>query len=497
MMTLVVASLVERGVAGVSRSSKEAFRAGADAVELRLDHLRNLEREPRLVEEARAAVDGPAIATLRSVREGGLSRGTGAMRARLLDVVIESGFEYVDLELTTDRKRLEQLAGRRSKPKTIGSYHFRRPATRSEVRDKLERACAVADIGKVAVPCDHAGHAVAIADVGLEFSGRGVGFALMGMGDQGQLTRACAEGIGSELVYACLPGRPAAPGQLDISTQSGLLDDEAVILGLIGHPVAHSVSKPMQEAALRSADLRGIYMPLDLPVAAMSRRTVTTLLEIGFTGLNITIPHKRRALEYCDRLGPSALTTGAVNTVRRADGSIVGENTDVLGLSRLFDVKKVHAKGVDSLVIGAGGAARAACRALLDAGSDVTVAARRDGKARALARSCGVKAESFSAVSTGEHRFGVIVNATPMGTRGTESEKARIPEGALRGRPVFIDLVYNPPVTGSMELARGRGCKAYGGLEMLVGQGGESFRMWTGRVPDLDAMRAAARRALI
>jgi shikimate dehydrogenase len=238
-------------------------------------------------------------------------------------------------------------------------------------------------------------------------------------------------------------------------------------------------------------------MPLDLPVAAMSRRTVTTLLEIGFTGLNITIPHKRRALEYCDRLGPSALTTGAVNTVRRADGSIVGENTDVLGLSRLFDVKKVHAKGVDSLVIGAGGAARAACRALLDAGSDVTVAARRDGKARALARSCGVKAESFSAVSAGEHRFGVIVNATPMGTRGTESEKARIPEGALRGRPVFIDLVYNPPVTGSMELARGRGCKAYGGLEMLLGQGGESFRMWTGRVPDLDAMRAAARRALI
>jgi shikimate dehydrogenase/3-dehydroquinate dehydratase type I len=496
MMTIVVASLVERGIAGFARSSKEAFRAGADAVEVRLDHLRNLERRPRLVEETRAAVDGPAIATLRSAREGGLSQCTGAERARILDVIIESGFEHVDLELSTDRACLERLARDRTGPKTICSYHFRRPATRRELKNRLERACALADIGKVAAPCDHAGHSVAIADVGLEFSNRRARVALMGMGAQGQLTRACAKGIGSELVYACLPGRPAAPGQLDVATQSRLLSDKALKLGLLGHPVAHSVSKPMQEAALRSAGLDGIYMPLDIPPAAMNRGAVSTLFEIGFAGLNITVPHKRKAFELCDRLGRSAISTGAVNTVIRTDGVIDGENTDVLGLSELIAVKKVNAKGVDSLVIGAGGAARAACRVLLDAGSEVRIAARRVDKARALARSCGVKGESLSAMSAGKQTFGIVVNATPMGTRGTDSEKARIPREAFRGRPVFIDLVYNPPLTGNMELARSMGCRTHGGLEMLVGQGGESFRIWTGKTPDLNAMRTAARRAL-
>ncbi len=496
MMTLVVASLVERGIAGVARSSKEAFAAGADAVEIRLDHIRGLERKTGLLDEARSAIDGPAIATLRSAREGGLSRCTGANRARLMATVLDSGFDYVDLELVMDRKLLEYRRGRPRGPKVIGSYHFRRPATRSEIRGRLERACGTADIGKVAAPCNHAGHAIAIADVGLEFSRKKRVFAVMGMGVQGQLTRACANGIGSELVYACLPGSPAAPGQLDVVLQSDLLRKESVVLGLVGHPLTHSVSKPMHEAALRSVGLKGIYMPLDVPPGGMGRRAVTTLFKIGFTGLNVTIPHKRKAFDICDDHRPSAASTGAVNTLGWTNGKLVGENTDVLGLTKLIDAKKVRTKGVDSLVVGAGGAARAACRVLLDGGSAVTVVARRDGRARALAKSCGVLAGSFSSASAGTGIFGIVVNATPVGTRGTRLEGVTIPESLLEGRPVFIDLVYNPPVTGSMRLARDRGCVAHGGLEMLVGQGAEAFGIWTGYAPDPSVMRAAARRAL-
>jgi shikimate dehydrogenase/3-dehydroquinate dehydratase type I len=495
-MTLVVASLVERGIAGVARSSKKAFAAGADVVEVRLDHIHGLERKAGLLEEARSAVDGPAIATLRSAREGGLSRCSCASRARLLATVLDSGFEYVDVEMVTDKKLLEGRRGRSRGPKMIGSYHFRRPATRSEIRGKLEQACETADIGKVAAPCGHAGHAVAIADMGLEFSKKKRWFAVMGMGVQGQLTRACANGIGSRLVYACLPGCPAAPGQLDVGLQSDLVRKGSIVLGLVGHPLTHSVSKPMQEAALRSVGLRGIYMPLDVPPGGMSRRAVTTLFRIGFSGLNVTIPHKRKAFDICDANRPSATSTGAVNTLRWTNGEIVGENTDVLGLTKLIDAKKVYTKGVDSLVIGAGGAARAACRVLLDGGSVVTVAARRDGRARELARSCGVKAGPFSSVSAGKSSYGIVVNATPVGTHGTRLEGSTIPEGLLKGKPVFIDLVYNPPVTGSMKLARDRGCTAHGGLEMLVGQGAESFRIWTGCTPDPSVMRAAARRAL-
>jgi shikimate dehydrogenase/3-dehydroquinate dehydratase type I len=496
MMTLVVASLVERSIAGVARSSRKAFAAGADAVELRLDHLEGLGRGSSMLEEARRAIDGPAIATLRSVGEGGLSRAKEAQRARVLERVMESGFEYIDLELASDRRLLERLREARSSTKVIGSIHFSRPATRAEIKNRLERACALADIGKVAAPCDHAGHAVAIADAGLEFSDRGVDFALMGMGAQGQLTRACAKGLGSGLVYACLSGSPAAPGQLDVALQSSLVRDGAVVLGLIGHPVSHSVSKPMHEAALRSAGLTGVYLPLDVPAWHMGERFVSTLFEIGFSGLNVTIPHKERASRICDSKGVSASATGAVNTLVRRDGRIVGENTDVSGLSRLIESKKVSLDGGDSLVIGAGGAARAACKVLLDEGSEVTVAARRVERARAVARSFSAKAVALSKVSARKGIYDVVINATPMGTRGTSLEKAVIPAGVLAGRPVFIDLVYNPPSTRSMKLARSKGCRTYGGLEMLVGQGAEAFRIWTGREPDTGSMRQAARRAL-
>jgi 3-dehydroquinate dehydratase/shikimate dehydrogenase len=496
MMTLVVASLVERSIAGAARSSKKAFGAGADLVELRLDHLQGTRWRTDRLDDARRAIDGPAIATLRSAREGGRSRLQREQRTQLLKAALRAEFDYVDMELVTDRRLLSDLRGLDSLTKTIASYHFRRPATRSEIIDRLESTCAAGDIGKVAAPCEHAGHAATIAAAGLEFSRRRQDFALMGMGAQGQLTRACAEGMGSKLVYACLAGSPAAPGQLEVGPQSALLKKDSVVLGLIGHPVSHSVSKPMQEAALKSVGLRGVYLPLDVPPALMSHDLVSTLFEVGFTGLNVTIPHKGRAYRICESLGASATETEAVNTLHRRRGRIVGENTDILGLHSLIESKKIPLKGTKSLVLGAGGAARAACTVLRNGGSEVTVTARKAGRAAATARACGARGISLSNASSGQGQYNLVVNATPLGTHGTSLEGLTVPAWALTGEPVFIDLVYNPPVTESMKLARSKGCRALGGLEMLVGQGAEAFRMWTGRTPDEQKMRTAARRAL-
>ena len=449
-----------------------------------------------MLDDVRGAVDGPAIATLRSSREGGQSRISGPRRARLLEKALEADFDYIDLELNTDRRLLARLRGTGGRTRTIASYHFGRPATRSEVVTKLDAACKAADLGKVAAPCEHAGHAVAIASAALEFSRSGRRFALMGMGPQGQLTRACARGIGSELVFACLPGSPAAPGQLDIASQSALLKKGSVVLGLIGHPVAHSVSRPMQEAALRSVRLDGMYLPLDVPSAYMTKGLVSTLFDAGFKGLNVTIPHKGRAYRICESLGASAAATKAVNTLHMRKGRIVGENTDLIGLHKLIESQKIPLENSKSLVVGAGGAARAACKVLCDGGSEVTIAARKAGRAAATARECGGKGLTLERVASGTRRYDVVVNATPMGTHGTALEGVTVPACLLEGRPVFIDLVYNPLVTESMKLAKSRGCKTVGGLEMLVGQGAEAFRIWTGRMPESARMRAAARRAL-
>lgn len=491
-MTLVVASLVERSIAGVSRSSTRAFDAGADVVEVRLDHMAGLTRSVGMLGDLRAAVDGPAVATYRSTSEGGRGRLRGERRRRLLSRIMDAGFEYVDLELVEDGRLLEELDGASSRPRVISSYHFNESASMREVRTKLTSACDCAHIGKVAMPCEHAGHAIALAKVALEFKKERKRFALMGMDAQGQLTRVCAKNLGSRLVYACLQGRPAAPGQLEVGHQRQLLDKGATKLGLIGHPVAHSMSKPMQEAALRSVGLEGVYVLLDFPRSAMTRVAVSTLFDLGFRGLNVTIPHKERAYRICDVKGRSAGSTGAVNTIVRRRGLIVGENTDVYGFEKLVESKKVNVKDASLLVVGAGGAARAVCAAATHKGANVTVAARRSSKAAGLARQFGAGWASLASAADGGGGFDVVVNSTPIGTKGTPSEAMALPEGVLKGCLVFIDLVYNPSTTRSMEVARHNGSVAHGGLEMLVRQGEEAFRIWTGKEPDVAKMRRAA-----
>ena len=496
-MTLVVASLVERSIAGVARSSRKAFEAGADLVEVRLDHLRGIDDRVVLVEDAREAVDGPAIATLRSHKEGGLSQLEGSARRRLLDRIADAGFEYIDLESARDGALLRKLKqASRGHPKTISSYHFKAPASRARVKERVLSAQGTADISKVAMPCENAAQAVMLAEVALGLPKKRKASAVMGMGAQGQLTRVCADGIGSELVYACLPGKEAAPGQLHIAAQKSLLRDDSFVLGLIGHPVAHSVSKPMQEAALRSLGLNGIYLPLDIPPAHMTREAVDTLFDIGFDGLNVTVPNKRRAHHMCDSVEPAAKATGAVNTLLRRRGRLVGENTDVAGFAALLSSEKVALENATALVIGAGGAARAVCKVLADGGADIAIAARRPRPALELSKAFDGRGVRYSTLGRSSEAYDIVVNATPIGTRGSEQERIGLPAGAIRNARTFVDLVYNPPETPNMDIARREGRRTVGGLEMLVRQGEEAFRLWTGRSPDLAAMRRAARKAV-
>jgi shikimate dehydrogenase/3-dehydroquinate dehydratase type I len=495
-MTLVVASLVERSIAGVSRSSKKASEAGADLVEVRLDHLRLIDSSPRLIREARGAVDGAAVATLRSTREGGKSALRRSARRSMLQAIADSGFEYVDLELARDAALLEELGSSQRDPKAIASYHFSRPVTKALVRQRLEKGLASGAIAKVAMPCENAAQAAMLAELAKEVSVKRRPFVLIGMGVQGQLTRACASKMGSEFVYACLPGNEAAPGQLDVRMQANLSKPGSLILGLIGHPVFQSVSKPMQEAALRSVGLNGIYLPLDVPPEEFNRRLVATLFDIGFHGLNVTIPNKQKAYRSCDIRGPSAEATAAVNTLHRRRGEIVGENTDVKGFAQLVTLKKVRLKNARVLVIGAGGAARAVCKVCSDGDAEIVISARRPKAASSLAKACGASRTPYSSLGATQGIFDVMVNTTPIGTKGTTVELSSLPEDAIKHSRVFIDLVYNPSTTPSMAAARKHGRAAHGGLEMLVRQGEEAFKIWTGKAPDVSKMRQAARRAL-
>jgi len=492
-MTLIVASLVEKTVSGVSDSSKKAFSEGADLVEVRLDHLDSI--SAATIHEARRAAQGPAIATLRSRRHGGRCDLKDKDRQNKMRQIVDSDFEYVDLELGTDDRLLAKVRQEEIRPITIASYHFRKPVSRARVEKILLEACRAGDIGKVAMPCEHAGHATMLAQVGLSLAKSRRRFALMGTGPQGRLTRVCADRMGSKLMYASLSGKEAAPGQLDIATQHKLLRDDRLLIGLLGHPVSHSVSKPMHEVAIEHAGLHGTYIPFDFPPEELDRRALNTLRDLGFVGLNVTIPHKEWAFDICSRKGPAAAATGAVNTLTLGRRSVVGENTDVIGFARLIDGKIIITRNLKCLVVGAGGAARAVVYVLKERGARVIITDIEMRKARKIAREFKCRAVSPGSFYREKQEFDLIVNCTPVGMKGV-SDKSPVKEYLFRPGTAYIDIIFNPLETAAMKTAKRKGASAHGGLEMLVQQGAESFRLWTGKEPDVEAMRQAARRAL-
>lgn len=261
------------------------------------------------------------------------------------------------------------------------------------------------------------------------------------------------------------------------------------VLALLGDPVEHSLSPRMQNAAFRAAGVDGIYVALrcdDDDVEGLLRG-----LALAGGGGNVTIPHKERAAALVEEKTDAVRSTGACNTFWSEDGVVHGDNTDVVGFQRAA-AKLVGSELADAriLLVGAGGAARAAVVGLLEDGADeVIIVNRTPQRARAVASRAGDRrvrvVEGHDALE-GES-FDLAVNATSLGLG--DDEPLPIPPDRLDGIGAVLDLVYGPGPTPLVEEARKRGMPAEDGVEMLVAQGVASFRRWWGTDPSLDAMR--------
>lgn len=266
------------------------------------------------------------------------------------------------------------------------------------------------------------------------------------------------------------------------------------VVGVIGAPVAHSLSPAIHNAAYRALGLDWTYVAL--PVAdGDGYAAVAALATLGFAGANVTMPHKAAAAEACDVLSPDAAALSAVNTVVvRDDGSLLGESTDGAGFLALLDRLDVDPSGRNVLVLGAGGAARAIVLALGRTGAQVAVAAR-GAEAGASAAALAEGGESWVWDDL-EARFGwadIVVNATPIGMAG---EPAPIPPEAIRSGHVVIDTIYDPPETALLATARARGATTANGLAMLVGQAAVAFELFTGHAAPVEVMTEAVEAGL-
>ncbi|MEC9071304.1 MAG: shikimate dehydrogenase [Myxococcota bacterium] len=269
----------------------------------------------------------------------------------------------------------------------------------------------------------------------------------------------------------------------------------------MGHPVAHSLSPALHQAAMAATGIPGSYELIDAEASEL-QGIVDALRSGDWTGLNVTIPHKERVAHLCDSLGDTAEKLGAVNTLTRSDdGAIVGHNTDLTGLLDALEPWSDNApwKGRPVCVLGAGGAAGAAVVAAAELGAAVIrIWNRTEGRAHGLVERLGVEAQVVSSINEATRGAGLVLQATAMGMglRPTDPQWARCrdqAEDALRGvadDAVLMDLVYGHDATPWVAAAEARGLRARDGLGMLLGQGARAFWLWTGVTVSADVMRS-------
>lgn len=278
-------------------------------------------------------------------------------------------------------------------------------------------------------------------------------------------------------------------------------------VGLIGHPVAHSRSPSLQQAAFDALRISARYELWDTEPSDLPAR-VAALREPDMLGANVTIPYKLAVRDLLDTVrSQEARLTGAVNTiVREQTGdhvTLAGYNTDVSALRRIFTEQVSRLRGARILILGAGGAARSAVAAALLEGAQPWVAARRPEEARTLLAEMGSQMALSSstraldladqdALTEALRETAILVNATPIGTLDPAASPIALPLlDALPADAFVFDMVYNPPATALVRAASARGPRASGGLSMLLYQGAAAFTLWTGQPAPLDVMRAA------
>lgn len=241
-------------------------------------------------------------------------------------------------------------------------------------------------------------------------------------------------------------------------------------LAVVGDPIDHSLSPLIHQAALDHLGIAGRYGRRRVVEAAGMDAIIAELLDGRLDGVNVTMPHKRTAAALAGRLTATAARTGSVNTLWVADGAVVGDTTDVVGVRRAWEWAELP-EGGPVLVLGAGGAAAAALLALEE--RRLVVSARRPERARATAAAVGVQVE---AVPWGRGVQGaVVVNATPLGMAGE-----RLPEPVMAGAGGLLDMTYGHGPSPAVTEMRSTGRPVAAGESMLVGQAAASFSIWTG-----------------
>jgi 3-dehydroquinate dehydratase/shikimate dehydrogenase len=505
----VCVPVCELGIDALKEVSARASNIG-DLIELRLDCLAPAEFERRselreLVQKAGLS----AILTFRPAEQGGKRTLDYASRyvfwRRQQDVTGDGYLMDVELDVA------KGLTSNESPPplainwnRIICSYHdfVGVPADLKQIYERMTQTPA--RILKIAFQADDITDCITAFHLLERARSQNREMIAIAMGTAGIATRVLGPSRGAFLTYGALENETGtAPGQITARELRTLyridrISRETRIMGLAGLPVTHSISPYIHNAAFESAQFDCVYLPFEVrEISSFIKRMVhprTREIDWNFLGLSVTAPHKTSVMSCLDWIDPAAKEIGAVNTIVVQGDELHGFNTDADALVSPLIPRIGELRDARCAVIGAGGAASAAVWSLRQKGAEVTFFARDVSKARPLAERFGATSRPLG--SELFEGFDIVINATPLGTSGEQENETPATAAQLRGARLAYDLVYNPAETRFLREAREAGCELIGGLEMLVTQAAEQFRLWTGDVAPEEVMRVAAVRAL-
>ena len=426
-----------------------------------------------------------AIATCRRKASGGRFLGSMASQLDLLGKAAVAGCHLVDIELQTAAKcKPEQLQRLRNRAALILSHHDFRGTKRLE--ETLDKMVAIsADYYKIVSTATTLYDNVTMMKF---LEKRSDKHSLIGlcMGEQGIISRVLGVRAGSVFTFASVsPDEKTAPGQVTAQDLRNTYRIEQVdaatrVYGVAGDPVVHSLSPAIMNTALRRENVNGVYVALH---AKALKDLLACVRDIPIHGLSITMPYKEAILKHLDNTDSHTTKIGACNTVVRAqDGKLYGFNTDAAGVVRPLE-QRITLEKAKILVLGAGGAARAAVFGLKERGAEVYILNRSAGPAKKLAHRA--HARVIKRADLKKLAFDVIINATPVGMGNTR--ESPLNENEIKARYVF-DMIYDPPETRLMKLAKAQGAQVIPGIEMFVHQAARQFEIWTGKPAPWDDM---------
>lgn len=455
-------------------------------VELRLDWLANdRERHAALdwLKRFRAA-KGTFIATCRRRIGGGEFVGSALEELFWLMRAKEAGCAWCDLEIETLRELPEQsVEGYAIPPKVLLSIHDFRRTPKTLPPAKIPAHGGV-DAIKVAAMSQNLGDSLRVLRLARD-SGQVVAIP---MGEVGLPGRILSLRAGGALVYAPV-GEATAPGQVPLREMRDLyrahqLTAKSRVFGVIGNPISHSMSPLLHNTGYVAAKVDAVYLPF---LVENVGEFVKALPALGVNGFSVTMPHKQTIMRYLGECEPLAEEIGAVNTVTvRKNGKLEGSNTDYVGVLKALE-RQMRLKGSRVLILGAGGAARAAAFAAARAGAAVFVWTRRESAARELARAVG--GDVIRRPALRKEKFDAILNATPVGM-SLHADRSPLNAEELNCSLV-MDLITRPLKTKLLRMAAKKEIRTVSGVDMFVAQGVAQWERWIDTAAPEKAMRRA------